>query len=101
MGIVDDVLKAFDRIPIWRRLQEIPAELDELKARMAALEEKLGGRGKWPGDVCPYCGALAMRLTTQGQRRGAGVMEFRYDTWTCQECGKSEERKVMLTRPPK
>jgi hypothetical protein len=28
MGIIDDILKALDRIPVWRRLQEIPGEVD-------------------------------------------------------------------------
>ena len=37
MGIVDDVLKVLDRIPIWKRLQEVPREVDELKKRIAAL----------------------------------------------------------------
>ena len=82
MGIVDDVLKAFDRVPIWNRLQTIPSELDELKARVADLEEKLNG--KWPGDVCPFCGARAFRLDRvdmHGQR----------EVWKCEACQKTRE----------
>jgi hypothetical protein len=60
MGIVDDILRALDRIPIWKRLQELPSEVDDLKARVAAFEDKLSG--KWPPDVCRYCGARAARL---------------------------------------
>ena len=30
MGIVDDLLKALERIPIWKRLGEVPDEIDEL-----------------------------------------------------------------------
>jgi hypothetical protein len=42
MGIIDDILKALDRIPAWKRLQEVPSEVDQLKAKVAALEDKLG-----------------------------------------------------------
>ena len=80
MGIVDDVLKAFDRIPIWKRLQEIPRELDELKARIAAIEEKQGG--KWPGNVCPFCGAQAVRLKAGRYGRTCCTNHYR-ETFKC------------------
>lgn len=91
MGIVDDLLKALDRIPIWKRLQEIPPELDALSARLAKLEEKLGG--KWPPDVCKYCGAQAARLYFKvGPIEGTrGKMR---EEWKCGECGKVEARFV-------
>ncbi len=82
MTLIDDVLNVLDRIPIWKRLQEVPAEMDDLKARVSELEEKLGG--KWPGDVCPFCGARAFRLERadkHGQR----------EIWHCEECGKKRE----------
>ena len=61
MGLIDDILKALDRIPVWRRLNEVPAEVDDLKERVASLEEKLGG--KWPPDVCKRCGARTLRMS--------------------------------------
>jgi hypothetical protein len=60
MGFVEDVFKALDRIPIWKRLQELPSEVDQLKAKIADFETKLGG--KWPPDVCKFCGERAARL---------------------------------------
>ena len=49
MGILDDILSALDRIPVWKRLQELPAKIDVPKAQVAVLEEKLGA--KWPADI--------------------------------------------------
>lgn len=49
MGMLEDILKALDRTPRWKRLQEVPSEVDELKSRVAALEGKLDG--KWPADI--------------------------------------------------
>lgn len=89
MGILEDLLKALDRIPIWKRLQGIPKEVDELNQRIAALEEKLGG--KWPGDVCPFCGAQAFRMERcdmHGQR----------EVWQCGECQKKKEVRHDLMR---
>jgi hypothetical protein len=47
MGIIEDIFNALDRIPIWKRLQDVPAEVDKLKAQVAELEMKLGSN--WPG----------------------------------------------------
>jgi hypothetical protein len=66
MGVIEDMLKALDRIPGWARLQQVPNEVDELKAKVAALEEKLGG--KWPPDVCRFCGERAVRLRQSSPR---------------------------------
>jgi len=60
MGVLEDMLKALDRISGWKRLQQVPSEVDELSARVAALEEKLGG--KRPADVCRYRGERGARL---------------------------------------
>jgi hypothetical protein len=89
VGIVDDVLKALDRIDVWKRLQHLPPEVDDLKARIAALEEKLGG--KWPGDVCRYCGARSARLEWTGHRKG-----YIEEVWKCSECGETDWRLTKV-----
>ena len=84
MGVLDDVLKALDRIPIWKRLGEVPAEVDDLRKRVAELETKLNG--KWPGDVCRYCGARAVYL--------AEPPRGKFEKFLCKECGKADFRTV-------
>jgi hypothetical protein len=86
MSVIDDVLKVLDRIPIWKRLQEVPSEVDELKAKVAALEEKLGG--KWPADVCRFCGERAARL---GDSRWT-MKDMVKEDWDCAECGSTDSR---------
>ncbi len=83
MGIVDDTLKALDRLPWWKRMGEVPGEVDDLKKRVAALEEMLGG--KWPPDVCKFCGERAARLQASVMGR---------EQWQCAKCGKIEVRAV-------
>jgi hypothetical protein len=82
MGMLDDLLKALDRVPLWKRLGSVPSELDDLKQRVGAIEEKLGN--KWPADVCKSCGERALRMiksTANGE------------TWTCGACHNPEFRR--------
>jgi hypothetical protein len=89
MGILEDMLKALDRIPGWKRLQEIPPEVDELKRKVAALEEQLGS--KWPPDVCKFCGERALRLSaTFGPTEKGKIRQH----WVCKECQQTEIRLV-------
>jgi hypothetical protein len=90
MGIIDDILTALDRIPAWKRLQELPGEIDALKARMAFLEEKLGT--KWPPDICRHCGERGLRLVGTSP---SGKEHIRED-WKCEKCGQYE---IKLVKP--
>ena len=60
MGVLEDILKALDRVEIWKEVQNTPQRVSALEKRIGALEEKLGG--KWPADVCRYCGERGARL---------------------------------------
>lgn len=91
MGILEDMMKVLDRVPGWKRLQEVPAEVDALKAKVAALEEKLGG--KWPADVCKYCGARAVRLAVTLGPDAKGLLQ---QSWDCSEC---KQRELRLIKP--
>lgn len=88
-----DLLDLLDRIPVWKRLGELPAKLDEANERIAALEKRLE---RMPGEGCAKCGALAMRLEKAGRLAGGADDQHRYDTWKCHECGHCETRRVKL-----
>jgi hypothetical protein len=92
MGILDDILSALDRIPVWKRLQELPEEMDVLKAQVAVLEEKLGA--KWPADICRYCGERAARMTYSSPQANADGIKS--ERWTCSACKKFETRHVKI-----
>lgn len=87
MGLLEDIMKSLDRIPIWKRLQEIPTEIDALKERISSLESALV---RCPAEGCPFCGARAFRLERvdmHGQR----------EVWKCSECQKQREVRHDLT----
>ncbi|MEP9385601.1 hypothetical protein [Mesorhizobium sp. KR9-304] len=91
MGVLEDFNKMLDRIPIWKRLGEVPAEVDGLMKRVADLEAKLNN--KWPGDVCRMCGARAARLTDTRGPTSQGIV---HENWTCGECGETDYRHVKV-----
>jgi hypothetical protein len=89
VGLLEDMLKALDRVEIWKELQAAPGRISELEKRVAELEGKLGG--KWPADVCKFCGARASRLSsTFGPTAKGKIIE----DWKCAECTQTETRLV-------
>jgi hypothetical protein len=62
-----------------------------LEARVSALEAELG---KHPPDVCDYCGERGMRKTHSFGVMHGGTNQL--DVWTCEKCGKTENRIVKL-----
>ncbi|MEQ9448856.1 MAG: hypothetical protein RLN70_08100, partial [Rhodospirillaceae bacterium] len=87
MGLLEDILKTLDRVPIWRRLQQVPSEVDEMKQRIVALEDKLNG--KWPADVCRFCGEQAVRLKNVIGPDAKGML---HESWVCEKCNGHDQR---------
>lgn len=59
MSMLKDVLDALDRIPVWKRMQQMPAEIEALRARVEQLEARLRSA---TGDQCPKCRAMSFEL---------------------------------------
>ncbi|MDP3316591.1 MAG: hypothetical protein Q8M47_11075 [Devosia sp.] len=89
MEAIDDISKLLDRIPIWKRLGEVPAEVDQLKKQVADLEAKLNG--KWPADVCRFCGEREVRLMDHRGPDSHGIIT---ELWTCGACSQVDRRPV-------
>lgn len=91
MGMIEDILNALDRIPIWKRVQALPVEVETLKTRVEELEQKLGN--KWPPSICKYCGERAARLWYAYPNQSHG---YRREDWKCELCGKEEPRHTKI-----
>jgi uncharacterized protein YlaI len=48
--------------------------------------------GPVTGEPCPYCGARAMRMTSQ-------MMNAQWEVWTCGECQKTKDVRHDLPGP--
>jgi transposase-like protein len=88
MAILSEITELLRRWDVWKKVEEAPARIDALEARIAALE---GALAKCPAEGCPFCGARAFRLervSMHGQR----------EEWKCGECGKGREVRLDLAK---
>ena len=92
MEVIEDIMKALERIPLWKRLSSVPSEIEELKKRIAALEAKLSPA---KGEQCPRCKELTFTLTETlpmpGPFQALGAME---DHFECASCGYKTKKRV-------
>lgn len=89
MGILEDVMKTLERIPVWKRLTALPNEVEALQKRVAALEAKLGPK---TGQECPQCGEMAMKLMSSKPHPEFAFAGAKRDTLRCEDCGFQEDR---------
>ena len=92
MAVFDNVLGVLRQWSLWQRIEGAPDEIDALKERVAKLEKRLQ---RAPGEACPACGALSMRLRKRGRMMG-GAKAYRTDRWICQQCDFVDERVVRF-----
>lgn len=90
MGMIEDVMKALERIPLWKRVSALPERTEQLEARVAALEAKLKGK---PGLLCPVCNAPEFVRVVSTQDPTFGVFGVKSDSYRCAACGHSEDRQ--------
>ncbi len=86
---LSDLLAVLDRWDLWQRVSASPDRLDDVEQRLADLEEKLGG--KWPPDVCRFCGEREVRLNHVAGPGDHGTMR---EEWVCGACGEADKRLV-------
>ena len=90
MGILEDVLSALERIPAWKRLQQLPARVEALESRISQLEAKLQPA---TGQECPSCGAMNFKLIKSTPAPEPwGRMGVRQDHLACSACSYTDIR---------
>ncbi|PPU41192.1 hypothetical protein [Xanthomonas arboricola] len=90
MGMLEDVIKALERIPLWKRVSVLPDQVEQLQERVAALEAQLAGK---PGALCPICNAAGFKRTRSREHPDFGFAGLKLDSYECAACGHSEERE--------
>jgi hypothetical protein len=91
VGVLDDVRKWLNDVPLWKELGTVPDRVKALEQRVVELEEKLNG--KYPADICPKCGSRTMRATAS---YGPTEKGFMMQDWKCQDngCNYQETRTI-------
>jgi len=88
MGVLDDVRKRLNDVPLWKELGTIPDRTKALEEKVLELEIKLSG--KWPADVCKFCGERGMRLYHSFP--GLDSKGTAREDWRCEKCNREDYR---------
>lgn len=90
--MIEDVMKALERIPLWKRVAALPDEIEALKNRIEALERRLNPA---VGDICPKCKELTFVITASAPLPGSlGRLGATRRTRTCSNCGFQEQETL-------
>ena len=95
MSTVESILKLLEQRPIWKRMMDAPARVDELEKKVATLEDRLR---RAPGEACPHCGALEYRVAESKPHEEFGHMGATARTMCCGECGFREDKLILPGR---
>jgi hypothetical protein len=88
---IRDITDLLDRIPIWKKLKALPDQLEQLQARVAALEARLSDA---TGDVCPKCRQPRFDLVDSGPDKTFGDLGVQSRTYRCSSCGFEEKKQI-------
>ncbi len=94
MSAIADVAKLLEQIPIWKRLKGMPAEIEGLQARVAALEALVKTRPA--AETCPLCNSGSLKVTSVKPHPIFGdVGGLQERTMKCDNssCGHTETRE--------
>lgn len=91
---VSDIIKLLEQIPIWKTLRDTPKKIQDLEARMAALETAASAQRALPkipaAKACPMCGA-EMKVTAERPHPSFAFAGVKLHDMAC-SCGHKTER---------
>jgi hypothetical protein len=94
--MIEEILKALERLPLWKRISAMPSEVEALQARVTALEARLAGT---TGPLCPVCNAPGFTKTGSRPDPIMGVMGVMQDSFQCPACNHKEDRQRDTFQP--
>jgi hypothetical protein len=92
MSMLGELNELLNKIPLWKRLTTLPAEVDALAKNVAALEARIAGSGG--AGLCPKCGQRTYKLEGSRPHPVFGDMGVSERAYKCSECNFSESKTV-------
>lgn len=91
MGLLSELNTLPEKIPLWKKLQSVPEEMEELKLRLAKLEMATSAA---TGDKCPKCSKLTFALDRIEDDPTFGDLGVQRDVYICSSCGYSKYKQI-------
>ena len=94
MRLVKDILDILDRNDDWKQMKQSAKEIEQLKQRVAVLEQKL--EGKHAALICEHCASTD--LTRKGNRPSPifGELGMKEAIYQCNDCHKETYQELPL-----
>jgi hypothetical protein len=92
MSAIGDLVKLLDQIPIWRRINALPEQIEALQRRVQALEDEIKKRPA--GERCPICEEGRLKVAKVEKHFQLGDLGIQMRTMKCDNptCAHTEER---------
>lgn len=84
-----DINELLEKIPIWKRLIQLPDRIDEIEKRIKTIEDKISGSG----ELCPYCQQPAGKLLEIKPHPVTGDLGVNVYYYECTNCHKKFDRQ--------
>lgn len=95
MAVLGEIVEILKRWDVWKRVEAAPGRIDVLEKRVADLEQKLM---RTPGQACPKCGALELRVEKSEPHPEFGTMGARIHHLKCGACGFTDDKFIAPGR---
>lgn len=92
MTVLGEITTLLEKIPLWKRLKTLPAEVEELKNRVAQLEARVSGGGA--ADICPKCRNPSFELDRTENDPTFGDLGIQRRVYVCSGCGHTEYKQL-------
>lgn len=91
MSVVESLLETLNTWPLWKRITETPDRVDQLEAKIKALESQLRSAS---AEACPRCGARDYRVMKSQLHPELGPAGWLLRNMYCRACEFAEDVTV-------
>jgi hypothetical protein len=91
MPSLSDIRELLRGWAVWKKIEELPSRMDALEQRVAGLEQRLS---RAPGEACPSCGALELRVVESVPSKTFEALGIRDHKLRCGACGFEDVRQT-------
>jgi transposase-like protein len=90
MFSLKDLNELLEKIPIWKKLIQLPEKLDSIEKRIKSIEDKMSSTG----ELCPYCKQPSLKLLEIKPHEMLGDVGLKVGYYKCDNCKKDYEREL-------
>lgn len=88
--MIKDLNELLEKIPVWKKLVQLPDRIDSLEKRIKSIEDKMSGSG----ELCPFCKQPTLRLLEIKPHKIFGDAGLKVGFYKCDNCKEEVENEM-------